>query len=398
MLVLKNAKIHTVLNGTIDRGDILIENGKIARVAPSGGFEIPAGAKVMELDGMTVTPGLIDPHTHISTSDEPTFGRGDCNESGVPNASFGRAQDALNPFDLGVRYARSAGFTTCCTLPGSANVIGGTSIAFKTRPAKTVFDMMIPGSEQMKMALGENPNNSHNKTRMGVAALLREALFNARNYAEKLEKTPDTPHDFKLDALVPLITGKMKARIHCHRADDIVTAIRISEEFGLDYALEHATEAHRIPEVLAERGITVTIGPLTTTPYKKEIWRRRLDTPAILEKAGVNFCLTADTGMNTRWLTSHIGTCMTYGLSFDAALRAVTLNAARLLGQNSIGAIAEGYDAELAVFDGMPFSNLTTCLYTVFGEEVVRSERLFDLLGDEVAVGESGNYIDQVNG
>ena len=396
MLVLKNAKIHTVLNGTIDRGDILIENGKIARVAPSGGFEIPAGARVMELDGMTVTPGLIDPHTHISTSDEPTFGRSDVNEPGVPNASFGRAADALNPFDIAIRTARSAGFTTCCTMPGSANVIGGTSIVFKTRPAKTVFDMMIPGSEQMKMALGENPKNSHNKTRMGVAALLRETLFNARSYAEKLEKSPDTARDFKLDALVPVVTGKMKARIHCHRADDIVTAIRICEEFGLDFALEHATESHRIPEVLAERGITATIGPLTTTPYKKEIWRRRLDTPAILEKAGVNFCLTADTGMNTRWLPTHIGTCMTYGLSFDAALKAVTLNAARLLGQNTIGAIAEGCDAELAVFDGMPFSNLTVCRYTVFGEEVIKSDRLYDLLGDEMTVGESGDYMYEV--
>lgn len=376
MIALTNAKIITVTNGVIEKGTILVEDEKIVAL---GDVEIPEGAEIIDVEGKWVTPGLIDAHTHISTFNEPQTmpGSYDGNEITNPNTSFVRGIDALNPFDMGISAAREAGFTTCYTGPGSANVIGGTGISFKCKQGKTVHDIAIPNSEMMKMALGENPKRCYgpNKlmpmTRMGTGAVLREALFNAKVYSDELLEAQKDPSkkvkpDFKLESLVPVVRKEMKCRIHCHQADDIVTAIRIAEEFDLDYSIEHCTEGYKILDFLKEKNVTAVVGPLLMGPMKMEIWGCRQDTPAKMEAAGIDFCLTADDSSATKWLPVHVGIAMRNGLSFEMAMESVTIRPAKLLGlADRLGSLEVGKDADLAIFDGMPFSNLTSCVATM---------------------------------
>lgn len=378
MIAIVHGKILTVTQGTIENGTILIENGRIQAVGQD--LDIPKEAQIIDVAGMWVTPGLIDAHTHISTFGEPGWmpSTADGNEITNPVTSQVRAIDALNPFDFSIPLVREAGFTTCYTGPGSANVIGGTGLSFKLKDATTVEEIVISGSEMMKMALGENPKRCYGAdkkmpmTRMGTGAVLREALYKAQQYSDELLEAEQDPtkivkRDFQLDSLVPVVRGEMRCRIHCHRADDIVTAIRISEEFHLDFTIEHCTEGYKILDYLKEKRIKSVVGPMLMGPAKFEIWGCRQDTPAVMEKAGyTDFCLMADEASGTRWLPVHIGICMSQGLSFEQALRAVTINPALLLNlEHRIGSIEPGKDADLAFFDGMPFSNLTHCKATM---------------------------------
>ena len=283
----------------------------------------------------------------------------------------------MNPKDMAIKAARDAGFTVCYTGPGSANVIGGTGFAFKCIDGETVLDLLIPGTEMMKMAFGENPKNVYGSknilpnTRMGVASVLREALFNAKAYsdaklkAEQEGKEPPKP-DFRLESLVPVVRGEMKVRMHAHRNDDIVTAVRIAKEFGLDFAIEHCTEGYMIKDFLAKEGVTAVVGPLDMQPAKMEIWNTTFANPGILEKAGVNFCLTQDTSSQTTQLPINVGIAIREGLSWDYALKAVTLNPAKLLGlEDRMGSLEVGKDADIAIFNGDPFCNYTKCTETI---------------------------------
>lgn len=377
MLAITNGKLFTVANGVIENGTLLIEAGKIAAIGTD--LAIPAGCEVLDASGKWVTPGFIDAHTHISTFAEPQPRPviHDGNESSSPNTCQIRGIDGLNPQDMAITEARKAGFTTCYTGPGSANVLCGTGIAFKCKPGETVYDLVIPGTEMMKMAFGENPKNVYGgkgvlpKTRMGVAAVLREALFNAKVYsdaklkAEKEGKEPPKP-DFRLEALVPVVRGQMKCRIHAHRNDDIVTAVRIAKEFNLDFSIEHCTEGYMIKDFLAREQVQAVVGPLDMQPSKMEIWNTRFSTPGVLEKAGVEFCLTQDTSSFTKILPINIGVAIREGLSWDYALKAVTINPAKLLGlSDRMGTLEVGKDADLAIFDGDPFCNYTKCVATV---------------------------------
>ena len=377
MIAIKGGKLLTVTNGIIEKGNILIENGKITAVGAD--VAIPEGAEVICAEGCWVTPGLIDVHTHISTFAEPQPRPviHDGNETSSPNTCQIRGIDGLNPKDMAIEVARNAGFTTCYTGPGSANVLGGTGIAFKTKPGETVYDIVIPGTEIMKMAFGENPKNVYGSrhvlpnTRMGVAAVLREALFNAKAYsdaklkAEKEGKEPPKP-DFKLEALVPVVRGEMKCRIHAHRNDDIVTAVRIAKEFNLDFVIEHCTEGYMIKDFLKKENVTAVVGPLDMQPAKMEIWNATFDNPGILEKAGVNFCLTQDTSSFTKILPINIGIAIAHGLSHEYALKAVTINPAKVLGlEDRMGSLEAGKDADIAIFSGDPFCNYTLCRTTI---------------------------------
>ncbi len=377
MIAIKGGKLLTVTHGIIENGTILIEDGKIKAVGQN--VQIPQGAEVINAEGKWVTPGLIDVHTHISTFAEPQPRPviHDGNETSSPNTAQIRGIDGLNPRDMAIRVARNAGFTTCYTGPGSANVIGGTGLAFKLKNGETVYDLVIPGTEMMKMAFGENPKNVYGSrhilpnTRMGVAGVLREALFNAKAYsdaklkAEKEGKEPPKP-DFKLEALVPVVRREMKCRIHAHRNDDIVTAVRICKEFNLDFVIEHCTEGYMIKDFLAKEGVTAVVGPLDMGPAKMEIWNTTYDNPGILEKAGVNFCLTQDTSSQTDKLPVNVGIAIAHGLSYEYALKAVTINPATVLGlQDRMGSLDEGKDADIAIFSGDPFCNYTLCEKTI---------------------------------
>lgn len=382
MIAIKGGKVVTVTNGIIENGTVLIDGSKIIGVGKD--IEIPSDAKVIDATGKWVTPGFIDAHTHISTFNEPNTLPAvyDGNEMSNPVTAHIRGLDALNPHDMAIEHARKAGFTTCYTGPGSANVIGGTGISFKLKEGSTVYDLIIPGSEHMKMALGENPRRVYGSekkmpmTRMGIGAVLRETLYNAKVYSDQLLEAQSDPSkapkpDFKLDALVPVVRGEMKVRIHSHRADDIVTAIRVAKEFNLDFAIEHCTEGYKILDFLKENNVTAVVGPLTMGPAKMEIWGCKLETPGIMEKAGINFCLTEDTSSGTKYLPMHVGLCIARGLSEETAFEAVTIRPAKLLGIDKItGSIEAGKDADIAIFNGFPFSNLTLCETTIIDGEV----------------------------
>jgi len=380
MLAIKGGTVVTVTGGTIENGVVLIENGKIKAVGAN--VEIPAGCEVIDACGKWVTPGFIDAHSHLSTFNEPQTmpsspGSVDGNEVSAPVTAQIRAIDALNPYDIGIENTRKAGFTTCCTLPGSANVIGGTGVTFKTKVGETVFDLVIPGTAYMKMALGENPKRVYGSekkmpvTRMGTGAVLREALYNAKVYSDQLKEAEKDPSkapkpDFKLDALVPVVRGEMKCRIHAHRSDDIVTAIRIAKEFGLRFSIEHCTEGYKILNYLKENNVTAVVGPLTMGLGKMEIWGTKLETPGIMEKAGINFCLTEDAASATKYLPTHIGYCIARGLSLEKAFEAVTIAPAKLLEvEDKVGSLEVGKDADVAIFTGNPFSNFTLCETTI---------------------------------
>ena len=372
MLSIQNGKILTVTNGVIEHGTILIDNGKILAVGPD--VQIPTEAEIMDAAGKRITPGFIDPHTHISVKGEPAWmpSVSDVTEITSPITPAVRCIDALNPADWAIPAVRRAGFTTVCALPGSGNLIGGQSVVFKTKPGSTVFDLLVNDPKQMKMALGENPRRIHGGqqnraplTRLGNAAILRETLYKAKLYSDRLAggKSSD---DFQLDALVPVVRGEMFCRIHCHRADDIVTATRIGQEFGLKYSLEHVTEGWKILDYLREQDVTCVVGPLDMAPDKMEIWNTRLETPGMMEKAGVRFCLTQDSRSSTRFLPAFIGMAIARGLSFEAALSSVTINPAILLGiETQMGSIEPGKSADLAIFSGNPFSSLSLCEATV---------------------------------
>ena len=392
MLAITNGKVLTITRGTIDRGTVLIDDGKIVAVGPD--VEVPKGAEVIDARGKWVTPGLIDAHSHVAVFGEPmVWAHDDGNEMTDPNTAQLRAYDAINPEDPAIPDARSAGFTTLYTGPGSANVIGGTGIAIKLR-GRTVEEMVIPGTEGMKMALGENPKNVYGQmqkkypaTRMGNAAVLRESLVKAQNYlnnierakaeaAEKNEKPKLPDRDLKLEALGRVLKREMKARIHCHRADDIMTAIRIAEEFNLDYVIEHCTEGYKIADYLGKKKVRATVGPLFLERFKMELRDITLKNPGLLARAGVKVALQADSFSGTRFLPIHVGTVIREGMDEEEAFRAVTINPAEILGlQNRIGSIEEGKDADLAIFDGHPFSNFTSCLYTIIDGEVVHAKK-----------------------
>ncbi len=375
MKAIVNGRIVTVSGPVYENGTILFDEGKITAVGEN--IALPDGTEIYDAKGGTVTPGLIDIHTHLGVSSglNTMPGSSDGNEMSEPITPEVRAIDAVNPDDIAISVTRKAGFTTVYTLPGSANLIGGTGIALKLR-GNTAEEMMIPGTENMKFALGENPKRVYgtNKkmpvTRMGNAALMRRTLFDAKVYSDALknyeEGRGERPKpDFRLEALVPVVRGEMRCRIHAHRADDIMTAVRIGREFGLDFSIEHCTQGWKIAEELHRENVTCMIGPMMMGPLKQEMWGERLDTAAILHKAGVNICLIADMAYDTQWLPVKIGVAIREGLPYEEALKAVTVNPAREMGLlDRIGTLETGKDADIAVFDGDPFSNYTKCLYT----------------------------------
>ena len=386
MIAITNGKVVTVTGETYEKGTVLVENGKIAAVGAD--IVIPADAEIIDAEGMWVTPGLIDCHTHISNFNEPRTNPSvplDGNEMSDPITPQVRALDAVNPYDYAIDVVRQAGFSTVCILPGSANLIGGTGICIKLRNAHTAEEMIIPDTQQMKFAMGENPKRCYGTdrklpmTRMGVAALVRETLYKAKVYSDKLKAAETDPSkapepDFKLDALVPVVRGEMRCRIHAHRSDDVMTAIRYAEEFGLDYTIEHCTEGHMIVDALKARNVRCTIGPHLWSPTKQELWNMTIENSAILANAGITISLTADEGSRTAYLPATIGLLMRNGLSEEDAFKGVTINPAKTLGlEDRVGSLEVGKDADIAIFDGHPFSSLSLCRMSIIDGKVVHN-------------------------
>ena len=378
MLLIRNARLFTMEgDGYIEGGDVLMEAGKIVA---TGANLSASGARVIDAHGAYATPGFVDPHTHIGLwADGERDDTGDGNEATDPVTPHLRALDAVNPVDPCFAEACCAGVTSVAAGPGSANVLGGQFLAMKTH-GKSLKTMLIKEPLAMKAAFGENPkhvygsNGKRPGTRMGTAAVLREALYEAREYMEKRAgKDADKRPAFNLknEALAMVLRRELLLKMHAHRADDILTAIRIVKEFDLRASVEYCTEGYLIADELREAGVGIILGPLLCDRSKPELKNLTMKAPAILHRAGVKFALMTDHGViPEQYLPVEAGLCVREGLPEMEALRAITINAAEVIGlADRIGSLAPGKDADLVLFDGHPLETRThASLVLVNGE------------------------------
>lgn len=390
MLAIKDGKILTITKGVIKRGTILIENGKIVDVGTN--IKIPKDAEVIDAKGKIVMPGLIDAHCHIGIFEETVgwFGS-DGNEATDPITPHLRAIDAIkaNADEKGLEAALKTGVTTVQILPGSANVIGGMGVVIKTAPKVVVDEMVLREPSGMKIAFGENPRRVYGlelkrtpSTRMGVAGLLREWLQKTKNYMRKKElgkedptKMPDI--DLKLEALEKVLRGEIPFRAHAHRADDIATAIRIAEEFNVKLSWEHATEGHRIANWIAKKGVPAVWGPSLLGRGKWEMRELNFNTPRILYEAGVKLAIQTDAiGQTISFLPICAALAAKHGLPYEEALKAITINAAEILGvADRVGSIEKGKDADIRILDGDPLDLKTKVEMVIIDGQIVYTRK-----------------------
>ena len=368
-MLLINAKIMTMEDAVIDCGYIQIKDDKIIAVGDMN--SAPQDDNVLDLQGKTVYPGFIDAHCHMGMAEEGLdFEGDDLNEMTDPVSPHLRGLDAINPVNQSFPEAVDAGITTVVTGPGSANAISGQFCAIKTY-GKRVDKMVLREPVAMKFALGENPKKVYNDksetpmTRMATAALIREELSKAKRYLEDVQKAEEDPEendppefDAKKEALIPVLKRELKAHIHCHRSDDIFTAVRLAEEFELDYVLIHCTEGHLIADELKEIGAPVVNGPLMCTRTKPELLHASDKTPGILSKAGLQVAICTDYNVIPIWmLPITAGYAAREGMDYIEALKAITINPARICGiEDRVGSVKIGKDADLLVYSQDPLT------------------------------------------
>lgn len=346
-------------------GVLLVRDGRIAEVGESAA--IPDGATVIDARGKVVTPGFIDAHTHLGVHEEGIGREGnDTNDMTDPLTPHLRALDGINPVEGGLRAAAAHGVSAAVILPGSGNVIGGLGTLVKTWGDR-VDTMVIRDPCGLKIAFGENPKrvygdkNKMPSTRMGTAALLRETFVKARDYdrkaasAEEPSKAPD--RDLRLESLVRVLHGEFPLLAHAHRADDIHTALRIADEFGVGIVLEHATEAHLIADYLAERGTACVVGPSFGARGKIETQGKTFATLATLARAGVTVAICSDHPVTpSAHLRLYAALAVREGMDRVDALRALTIWPAAISGvADRIGSLAPGKDADFTIYSGDPF-------------------------------------------
>jgi imidazolonepropionase-like amidohydrolase len=402
VIAITNGKVITVTQGTLERGTLLIDDGRIVAVGEE--VQIPPEAEIHDVAGKVVMPGMIDAHCHVGIfPDGVGWEHSDGNEMTDPITPHLRALDAVHPEDQAFKELVAAGVTTVLTGPGSGNLIGGQWVCLKTVPKPAVEDMVLLEPAGMKMALGENPKRVYGEqkktpsTRMGNAAALRVALVEARDYLEKWQRydqklaeyeakvesgaqdaqRPDPPQrDLKLEALGKVLRREMKARIHAHRADDMLTAIRIAEEFDLDLTLEHATEGYKIADILAEKDIPVTAGPILFSRTKFELKDMTPRNPALMAKAGVKVAIQTDEMSAVKYLAMNAALAAREGLPEEEALKAVTIHPAEIIGvADRVGSLEPGKDADIVILSGHPFDFRTVVEWVlVDGETAYRRE------------------------
>ncbi len=366
--------------GEIEDGLLLLRRGKIEYAGANKVFA-KSRYETINVKGLTVSPGLIDAHTHLGVYAEGTGGPGeDGNEMVDPVTPHVRALDSIDPEDKAFEEARRAGITSVMITPGSANVIGGSICVSKTF-GRVADEMVIDQNIGQKMATGENPKRVYGgqskapMTRMGIAAMLRSALVNAINYNDKVKgKKGKAPRDLKMEALLPIVTGKAPARVHAHRADDIMTAIRIAEEFKLKLVIEHATEAYKIADILAKKKIPLNIGPSSTGRSKLELKDLIRDNAARCIQAGCHVSLITDHPVipvqDLREEAMKL--VRDYGADRADVFKTVTINPAKTLGLDKrLGSLEKGKDADIAVCKGHPVDPGTVCAMTIINGEVV---------------------------
>lgn len=381
MLGIINAKIETISNGIIEGGSILIKDGKI--VALGKDLDLSNCEKIIDGRGRVVTPGLIDPHTHLGLSESGVGREGrDTNEGTSPLTPLCSVRDGINMRDQAFENFRRAGITTVGVLPGSGNIIGGTGLALKCK-GYIVDESVMKDPIGMKAALGENPKNNYGSkgkspaTRMGSAAVLRGALLKAREYLDKLEDPTYDKSKLEKDkeslGLLPIIKREIPLIIHCHRHDDIVTAIRICKEFNIKYVLDHVTDGHFVKDLIKSERVHCGVGPTLNYASKVENKDRDFRTPIIFDREDIQFCFITDhpviDGRNLI-LTASIAT--QWGMTDERALRAITLSSAEHIGiDNRVGSLEIGKDGDLVIWSDNPLEFTSFVDMTIIDGEIV---------------------------
>jgi imidazolonepropionase-like amidohydrolase len=393
--VFKNATIYTATSDEpLEGGYMVVKGGKIASVVGPGAAppDLKEEAEVIDLKGAVITPGLIDTHSHVGVWSRPgVSANSDGNESSGPVQPAVRAIDSFNPDDPGIRMALAGGITTANVMPGSGNVIGGQTVYVKYR-GRGIEEMRITGRAGdreilggLKMANGENPKGYGKGkgvapfTRMKIAALQRETFQKAKEHKAKKDSGAKVDRDIALEPLVEVLEGKRTVHFHCHRADDLLTAVRISEEFGFELVLQHATEGYRVAGVLAKKKIPVSLTLIDSPGGKAETMGLLEENAAALEKAGVAVTINTDDSITeSRFFLRTGALAVRGGMSESAALKAQTIRAAKLLHlEHRIGSLEAGKDADFVVLSGKPYS-----VYTQVLETWIDGKKVFDAKTD----------------
>ena len=371
MIFITNGHIKTMAGADIEKGSILLgDDGKI--VAVGADVACPEGAQIIDAEGRLVAPGFVEPHSHIGLREAACLWTGiDHNEKTDPLTPQMRGIDAINPMDEYFADAVAGGVTTVCAGPGSANVIGGTFAAIKT-VGRRVDDMIIKNPVAMKCAFGENPKNAYGQgakkaplTRMGIAALMREMLFKARDYQEAKDAGKEPKFDMKLEAMLPVMRGEIPMKVHAHRADDILTAIRIGKEFGIKLTLDHCTSGGEIADILGMEGYPVALGPSFGCKSKPELADKTYATAAKLHAAGVKVSILTDCPVLPQdSLAMCAGLAVSAGLPMEAGWKAITINAAEHIGcADRVGSLEAGKDADVVLWNSDPLTTLGAKAY-----------------------------------
>ncbi|MCP8970988.1 amidohydrolase [Ectobacillus ponti] len=364
----KQATIYPITAGNL-QGDLLVEDGRIKAVARN--IEAAADMEIIDGGGLHLLPGFIDVHTHLGLYDEGTGWAGnDANETVEVLTPHIRSLDGIYPLDIGFQDAVQHGITTVHVMPGSQNVIGGTTCVIKTA-GKNIAKMMIQEPAGLKIALGENPKRVHSHgakdsiTRMGIMGMLREAFYEAQQYGNEA--------DFQMIPILRALNREIPVRIHAHRADDILSAVRFADEFHLDLRIEHCTEGHLIAEELAGRNLQVCVGPTLTRRSKVELTNKTWKTYQVLAEHGIDISITTDHPYTPiQYLNLCAALAVREGLDEETALRGITITAAKNLRiQDRVGSLDPGKDADLVLWTHHPFHYLAKPILTMIDGKII---------------------------
>lgn len=385
MLLIKNGKILTMAGTIYENGSVLIDGNKIIGVGENIDVEDSNVTKVIDAKNCWVMPGIIEAHCHIGIQEERKgFEGNDGNEMTDPITPYLRGLDGVNPMDSAFYNALSAGITGVMVGPGSANVVAGQWLFMKTY-GRAINKMIVLEPAAMKIAFGENPKANYDKknmmpsTRIGIAAMLREELFEAQQYYKDKKDAEESNNsfnsEFRKECWLPVFNKEIPLKAHVHRADDILTAIRIAKEFDLKLTLDHCTEGHLIAEEIKESGFPAIVGPTLTSRNKIETQYADFKTAGVLHKAGIKVAITTDHPVvRIQDLLICAALAAKEGLGIEEGLKAITINPAEICNvAHRVGSIEIGKDADIAIFDGNPMEIFTKTVYTIINGEVVYS-------------------------
>ncbi|MEH3089957.1 MAG: amidohydrolase [Microbacterium arborescens] len=368
IIAVVNGRIVPVSAPVIEGGTVVIEDGVITAVGDAG-TTVPDGAEIVDAAGRWVLPGFVEAHGHLGVHEDGEGWSGnDTNEMTDPNGARFRALDGIDIEEVGFRDALRGGVTSVVVKPGSGNPIGGRTVAIKTWGGRTVDEQVIAENVSVKSALGENPKRVYGdkkqtpSTRLGVASVLRDAFVDAQNYVAKRDAAAAKGEPFERDlgkeTLAQVLDGTLLWDQHSHRHDDIVTAIRLAEEFGYRLVVNHGTEGHKIADVLAEKDIPVIFGPMLTSRSKVELRDRAIGALALIAAAGVTVAITTDHPVvPIDQIRLQAILAVREGLPADVALEALTTNPASILRlDDRVGALEAGRDGDVVIWSGDPLA------------------------------------------